>query len=202
MSSGLFDDPHLDAAWRAYAEQDRRLTPPPELEQRTLARCLGASVTTGRRLPRRRWLAVVAGLSAAASIAIAAYLTWPQTEPRSRQPFAAPNPSIAALPATVEAERPRVAAASVIHPGAPPMFEAYVQHVELPEALVQFDSAPLQVHEPLQMVRLRLPLEALQALGLALFEAGASGVVDVDVIIGEDGLPRDIRQVRIGQEQR
>ena len=80
--------------------------------------------------------------------------------------------------------------------------EPFVQHVELPDAVMQFDPAPLREHEPLQMVRLRLPLEALQALGLALFEPDASGVVDVDVVIGEDGLPRDIRQVRIGQEQR
>ena len=50
--------------------------------------------------------------------------------------------------------------------------------------------------ESLQLVRLRIPREALQALGVPLFEPEARGLVDVDVLIGEDGLPRDVRRVR------
>ena len=52
----------------------------------------------------------------------------------------------------------------------------------------------------LQIVRLRLPREALQVLGVVLVEPDAEGMVDVDVLVGEDGLARDIRQVSTGQE--
>ena len=54
--------------------------------------------------------------------------------------------------------------------------------------------------EALQVVRLRVPREALEPLGLVLFEPGAQGIVDVDLLVGEDGLPRDIRSVRTVQE--
>jgi hypothetical protein len=210
MSSGPFDDPHLDAAWRALIEQDRRLKPSPGLEARTLARLhadsssrrdlhetrTAAGETNGVPSRRSRWLAL------AASAAAAAFFAWPRAEPRVVAPLDARVLGTAALAATVAPNRPQLAAPPRARYVAASIREPYVQHVELPGAVMQFDTAPLRAHEPLQMVRLRLPLEALQALGLALFELDASGVVDVDVVIGEDGLPRDIRQVRIGQEQR
>jgi hypothetical protein len=59
---------------------------------------------------------------------------------------------------------------------------------------------PFQDTESLQLVRLRLPREVLQALGVVFLEPELQTVVDVDVLVGEDGLPRDIRQVRARQE--
>jgi hypothetical protein len=49
--------------------------------------------------------------------------------------------------------------------------------------------------EPLQLVRLRVPRQALAMFGLVLIDPDAAGLVDVDVLVGEDGLPRDIRGV-------
>lgn len=57
-------------------------------------------------------------------------------------------------------------------------------------------AAPLHDTELLQLVRLRLPRESLRGLGIALLEPDAQALIDVDVLIGEDGLPREIRQVR------
>jgi hypothetical protein len=54
---------------------------------------------------------------------------------------------------------------------------------------------PLFENEPLEIVRVRLPRSALRALGIALVEPEAAGLVDVDVLVGGDGLPRDIRRV-------
>jgi hypothetical protein len=47
-----------------------------------------------------------------------------------------------------------------------------------------------------------LPREALYALGVVLAEPEHDGAVSVDVVVGEDGLPRDIRKVRIEEEER
>lgn len=65
-----------------------------------------------------------------------------------------------------------------------------------------FDFSPPLETEPLQLVRLRVPREALQGLGVPLLEPDAAGMVDLDVLIGSDGLPRNIRRVRTQQEER
>lgn len=50
--------------------------------------------------------------------------------------------------------------------------------------------------EVLHIVRVRVPREALQAFGVSLLEPEAAGLVDVDVLVGDDGLARDIRRIR------
>jgi len=213
MTTGPFDDPHLDAAWRAYADQERNLSPRRDLEQLVLARCLaegargdkgargargakGARGATGLRI-------TVYALAAAASITLMALASqaWdaPELVPA---PLEARAMGAAGYPPPVTSQPGRLAVGPPRQDTVAELVVAYVQHVELPAALMLFDAGPLQSREPLQMVRLRLPREALQALGLVLLEPDAGGVVDVDVLVGEDGLPRDIRQVRIGQEQR
>jgi len=42
----------------------------------------------------------------------------------------------------------------------------------------------------------RVPRTSLRAFGVALIDPDASGLVDVDLVVGSDGLPRDIRRVR------
>jgi hypothetical protein len=39
----------------------------------------------------------------------------------------------------------------------------------------------------------RVPRTSLRAFGVALIDPDASGLVDVDLVVGSDGLPRDIR---------
>jgi hypothetical protein len=62
--------------------------------------------------------------------------------------------------------------------------------------LVALTGEPALAAEPLQLVRLRVPRTSLRAFGVALIDPDASGLVDVDLIVGSDGLPRDIRRVR------
>jgi hypothetical protein len=50
------------------------------------------------------------------------------------------------------------------------------------------------VQETVQLVRIRMPVTALAALGITT-DPEASGVVDVDVTVGDDGLARDIRGI-------
>jgi hypothetical protein len=54
---------------------------------------------------------------------------------------------------------------------------------------------PIFDNEPLEIVRVRMPRSALRGLGFALVEPEAAGLVDVDLLVGGDGLPRDIRRV-------
>ena len=65
-----------------------------------------------------------------------------------------------------------------------------------PAAVMNVTGAPDVSVESLQLVRLRMPRTALQAFGVALIEPDATGLVDVDLVVGSDGLPRDIRRVR------
>jgi hypothetical protein len=63
-------------------------------------------------------------------------------------------------------------------------------------AAVSVTAGPDVPADSLQLVRLRMPRTALQAFGVALIEPDATGLVDVDLVVGSDGLPRDIRRVR------
>lgn len=217
MSRDPFDDPQLDAAWNAFVNADARLAPAPELEAKTRERCQGVRlrgqgplrrdlaearlVASERRRAKGATgvLAAAAGLVAAASVAMAVFLSPPTTEP-TVAPLDARGHGVIMLADTVSAERPVIAVETRTRRRASAQSARAAQPVELTEVLMQFDLAPMRLHEPLQMVRLRLPRGALQAFGLALLEPDAGGMVDVDVLVGEDGLPRDIRKVRLGQE--
>src|SRR5205807_1022258 len=50
--------------------------------------------------------------------------------------------------------------------------------------------------DAVQLVTLRVPRSALASLGVPIFEPDAVGTVNVNVLIGEDGLARGIRIVR------
>jgi hypothetical protein len=56
--------------------------------------------------------------------------------------------------------------------------------------------------ETLQLVRVRMPRRALAAVGLVISGGvpDAEGLVEVDVVIGEDGLSRDVRRVALIQK--
>lgn len=200
---GPFNDPQLDEAWNAYVGHDRQRMPPADLAARTFVRLHSAKVPERQSARLRagakvRRLAFAAGIGIAASIAVAVLVSRP-ISPAVVSPLQARAMRPAAMPAGLTQERPMIPARRRAPQGSS---DLYVQHVELPEMLLMFDASPVQDSEALQLVRLRLPREALQALGLALLEPDASGVVDVDVLIGEDGLPRDIRKVRTGRENR
>ncbi|MGE0866219.1 MAG: hypothetical protein AB7P34_20155 [Vicinamibacterales bacterium] len=202
MTPAPFDDPRLDAAWRAYAGEHHRRQPPPGLEARTLARIAAVASSRGGRANRATGKPAAVVMAVAAALVIAV-LTWPRSQPAGEPGILESRAvRITGLPPIVEPDRPARMASAPQRNDVANAPDPYVPHAELPAVLMMFDAAPLQEREPLQMVRLRLPREALRALGLVLLEPDAGGVVDVDVLVGEDGLPRDIRQVRLGQEQR
>jgi hypothetical protein len=68
--------------------------------------------------------------------------------------------------------------------------------VETSVPIVRLTADPAFDTESLQIVRLRVPRTSLEVFGVALLEPEASVLVDVDVVVGDDGLPRDIRRIR------
>lgn len=64
------------------------------------------------------------------------------------------------------------------------------------DSLVTLAVDPVQESEQLALVHIRVTQDALLSLGIAMNESGASGLVDVEVLVGGDGLPRDIRSMR------
>lgn len=57
---------------------------------------------------------------------------------------------------------------------------------------VVFVGAPILDNEPVRVVRMRLPASVLQGLGVRS-TAGDPDAIDVDVIVGEDGVARALR---------
>lgn len=189
----------FELAWAAFTAEDRAAMPPASLEARVLA-----AVRRGP-VPPRRWSAraapIAAGLAAAVLLGTAATLVirWPRPATLGDVVQTRPQPSTGVVPPRQSVDRPSP-------PKSVPTRRRHTRRVSsppfeaLPPALMTLAAAPIGDSEPLQLVRVRLPREALQTLGLDVPIADADGTVDVDVLVGEDGLARDIRHVRTGQE--
>jgi len=184
----------MNDAWRTFVEHDRRLTAPPHLQPRVLQ--VIASRTPSRSGVEQRLI-----LFAAAAAAMVVFMIGAAAFRR------APLTGIEARPLLISVLPPAVVPRLLGDADATESpFEVHpnriVRHEELPAILVMFDFAPAFDTEPLQLVRLRVPREALQELGVPLLEPDATGMVDLDMLVGEDGLPRDIRRIRREQEDR
>jgi hypothetical protein len=190
------DNSQFDEAWRAYVEEDAEVHAPEGLEARVWN---AIAVPSSRPAWRPRTRFVFVGASIAAAIAIAVFVAL-RKEPDRRQvtqhePAAVRTPLVNPEPAApVATVAPATAAPSRARAPRRP-------REVLPPVLMNLGASPVRDTEVLQLVRLRLPREALQTLGVVLLEPDAAAMVDVDVLIGEDGVARDIRQVRAGQEQ-
>jgi hypothetical protein len=167
------DDEIVDAAWRKFAEHDQAIVPPAQLERRTVA-AWQASQRSWRsgHLPRRPVvLWSVAALAAAVLVAVVV--------DRGRNAPAPPAPDRAARPLATTHER---------------------RTSTLPPAMITLAADPIQETETLHLVRVRVPQSALRAVGIMVAGPDSGGLVEVDVLVGEDGLPRDVRRVRTIQE--
>ena len=50
--------------------------------------------------------------------------------------------------------------------------------------------------EALQVIRVRIAASALDAFGVQVAGPMPAGLVDVDLVVGDDGWPRDVRRIR------
>lgn len=205
-------DSEFDTAWRTFADADRHSRAPARVRDAVMATWGGAGEPHQRALPTRRPVARAAvGFAAMLVIGIASSLLVRsrfEIGPLDSSPDARPNldaPAIQSAIAVPEAPRrvtdaepfdgvraERAAHVTRVVRGV----DATVPQINSPGAVISVTAEPDVAVESLQLVRLRVPRTALQAFGVALIEPDATGLVDVDLVVGSDGLPRDIRRVR------
>ena len=193
MKEDHFKEDRVLQALRALAAIDREREAPPEVE----TRLLGAF--HARRIRRGRLWAAIAAIAAALVITA---LWWTNR---------APQPAVSAAPPVAqvsEASRPAavtvtVAVENVARP--PRKVTPKVVAVRQPERRsepreVVTDFFPLMNPAPSfgrgQMLRVQLPAAAMQTVGLPVREEHLGDLVQADVLVGEEGMPRAIRFVR------
>lgn len=175
----------MNRAWDAFVEQDRRLTAPPHLEGRVheALRQRSPEPSSHRR--------VVIFTAAAAAIVLAA-VSMPRPDPPPAPPPVLEARALPAAPLAAAVDQ-RPAGGSDVREPAPPDEPVMM--------FVIFDAEPVAAHEPLQLVRLRVPQEALLALGLPPWDPDAAGLVDIGMLVGEDGLPRHVQRIRLDHQE-
>ena len=192
------DDQAFAAAWSAFADDDARASAPAALEARVreAAREACRRQHTRHLMGRHRPLLTALGTAAALALVAAGFL--------SRKPAVkAPQRDAQAVTEIAVANQPR--SRPLATRDAPSSTPATVSNFDSPpaesdrDALVTLAVDPVQDTEQLALVRIRVSQDALLALGIATNEPGVSGLVDVEVLVGGDGLPRDIRRLRTVQ---
>ena len=189
-------------AWEEFAAQDRARQAPPALERRVLeqvaeARVRAPSPSSVAQTDRRS--AFYAACAIAAVLVAAVMLRQPSPGPPEVPPLVsrsfAPAPLQPAIGAHVPVLRPQIDRRRDAE-----LMDWIAVYQDLPIVLM-LDAAESAVEEPLQLVRLRLSMDALHVLGIATLGPD-TGLVDVDLLVGEDGLPKTVRHVRLAQEDR
>jgi len=181
-------------AWAALVEDDRAVTAPPELEPRVLAAVRARQAAHTPRHHHQPRPSRMAFAAAAAGLALAAVTMLLRTAPVPEAEHARSGAdATAAAPPTTATEvvlMPELAVA----PGAGTAGSSDAIPAAAPIVTLAIDDAGHA--ESLQLVRVRMPRAALGTLGLALYDPEATGMVDVDIVVGDDGLPRDIRHIQ------
>jgi hypothetical protein len=194
------DDEQFDRAWRAFAAVDAEERPSAALEARIVG-ALDERARGAAAVRQRRWWPVPAGAAVAAAVLIA--LLAPRRElsvtPEgfdAREDISSPAPdSTDAVVPAVPLVRPAPAALRRRAHRAPGRAEP-----SSTSAVLTLAADPIHDSEALQLVRLRLPRGALRTLGVGLLDPEADGIVEIDVLVGGDGLPRSVYPVRTVQE--
>ena len=170
---------HVLQALAALAENDRAREAPPDVEARLLA------AFHARRRSGWRWAAI-----AATAAALAGFLLLPNRGPK---------PAMSAVPAVLqapEAARPAPVIAArnsrgLVHK------TAAAKPPQTREVVTDFFPLmnPAPSFERGQILRVQLPAAAMQTVGLPVREEYLGDLVQADVLVGEEGMPRAIRFV-------
>jgi hypothetical protein len=181
------DERDFAEAWRAFEEEDAVVSAPASVQAAVMAawHTRGHHGTGDPHRSRRvELVAVAAGiLIAIGGIALL------QRERPPRDAAPSPNARAATLPADALPPAPAIVAQLPVVPA--PIGES-TAHTPEP---TREREASIVDSEPLQLVRVRMPREALAAFGMSLVEPEATSLVDVELLVADDGMPRRIRNV-------
>lgn len=159
----------FQAACRAFIEQDAQVKAPSRLQIDVMARW--DNEQRGRRAGARAITATVSGLVAAAVVLIVAGVVGHLGRPHLEVVPSGTDPARA-----VESALPNARSAS--------------------NSIVRLVAEPRYETESLQIVRLRLPGASLEPFGIEVLDSDHTRLVEVDLLVGDDGLPREIRSVK------
>lgn len=199
----------FERAWRAFVADDAADGPSAALEDR-----VRAAVRHPRRRRSRTQLRITVALFAvAASIAllIPAIFSVPRrADPpvdrnAGRHDGFAPALQQGAVVLPPTSPGPKPPKHETLRPeapqfGTPPPVAVVASAPEPPFDTVVLAADPVFASETLQLVRVRLPRSALRSFGVGLIDPDAGGFVELDVLLGGDGLPRSLHAVRAIQE--
>ena len=186
MREEHFKEDYVLQALKALAENDREREAPPEVE----ARLVGAF--HARRRSGRRWMAMAA-LAAGLVIAL---LLWPN---HTSKPAVSAAPAVLPVPEPAPPVRKAEPTPTVARASHKFSRKADAARPPQPREVVT-DFFPLMNPAPSfgrgQMLRVQLPAAAMQTVGLPVREEHLDDLVQADVLVGEEGMPRAIRFVR------
>jgi negative regulator of sigma E activity len=184
----------LEQSLRALAEEDCHLQAPPHVHAAVMR---AWDVSRPLDQHRRRWRSRVAALYAIGSIAAAVLVVVFMYRAPSQPSRPLPIAARAAETPTVVGSVPRV-------DGEPPA-ETHRRRPPRPrrrdQAAARYDPGLVLVSDPIldasamSIVRVRVPRTALATLGIPLVEPNVGGSVELEMLVGEDGVARTIRPV-------
>jgi hypothetical protein len=184
---------NLERSLRALADEDFRLQAPAHVQAAVMqtwdaVRPFARHTRHGRRRPA----AILAMGSMAAAVVAAVVMNRPSSQPSRAKTDVAPAERPRVIPnlsridretrAEVHGQRPRRARSRVETP------------------LTRYGAGTVFVADPVldasaaTIVRVRVPRTALVTLGVPLVEPDDRGLVDLEMLVGEDGVTRTIRR--------
>ena len=188
---------NVEQSLRALAADDATARVPPHVDAAVLAAWDDNCPEHRGRAPAARRKRVVLGIAMAGAFAaaslVAVVITWRGgNEPRHTLGNIAPEKSVApGVPEVVAGaiapprgmEQPMAPARARRRPVVSPATGA--AYVLVPDAYMD---------APLMMMRVRMPRSAFSRLGVPIANPDGEGLVDVEVLVGEDGVARSIRR--------
>jgi hypothetical protein len=196
-------DPDIDAAWRAFAKGDAQMKAPARIRVAVLAAWDAAPQDqTPAGSARSYWMVSVAAIAAALLVAVAGLTVREKPQGPGRDTMVA----VPAVPVTAAIAPPDAFAPPEMIAGPPPVIRDAAPRVRLertraadpvdpPMGMVRLIADRTFETESLRIVRVRVPRASLEALGVALLEPDTATLVDVELVVGDDGLPRQVRRI-------
>jgi hypothetical protein len=196
-------DAWIDEALRALAVDDERVSVPARVHSEVLREWdQHQGLRKGRRAHRRRGLAWVV-VSAAAVVMLAVAVLQRQSVPLA-EPEAAPTVSAVAVdvPAITRAPDPVLEESRRATAVASPIeVSARTRAVADGSAGYVIVPAPLVDPTALHVVRARIARTALATLGMPIVDPNVDGLVEVEMLVGDDGVAQSIRYATRVNEQ-
>ena len=185
MNRRPLDEEALTRALRALAEAESRVDTPARVEAAVMARWDAAHAARGRTATRRLVRtagAMAAGVTLVGAVAIERELASGPLALPHRPPLSFEAPSMPRVDAASEID----ALQSPITVG-PPL----ESNVEPSRSAVVLVGQPISEDEVVHVVRMRVTRASLRVFGVSA--ASPAEMVDIDVVVGEDGVARGVR---------